>query len=155
MSIPVSVYTSRVSMGRRLRRAGLFVIPEELDPPAEIRAAVMATDRDALTPGFVDAVIDPSINALVCATGAPHARSSGVVSEERRQLIRFALAAGPDALDNSQKMRLIDDRDALTELHTEVWTSSDLHAGWRKALHIVAAPSSAEGSELPLALGVA
>ena len=32
VSIPVSVYSSRVSLGRTLRKAGLFVIPEELNP---------------------------------------------------------------------------------------------------------------------------
>jgi membrane glycosyltransferase len=155
VSIPVSVYTSRVSLGRQLRRAGLFVIPEELDPPAEIRAAVMTTDRDAATPGFVDAVVDPAVNALICATSAPHARSSQVAGEERRQLIRFALAAGPDALTDVQRMRLIDDPDALTELHTVVWTVTDVHVGWRNALHVARALASAEGNELPLALGVA
>jgi len=155
VSIPVSVYTSRVSLGRRLQHSGLFVIPEELDPPTEIRAAVMTTDRDAPTPGFVDAVIDPAVNALVCATGAPHARSSDMAGEERRQLIRFALAAGPEALTDAQKMRLVDDPDALTELHTAVWTSTDVHVGWRKALHVAPAPASAQGGELALALGVA
>ncbi len=38
LSIPLSVYTSRVTIGRWLRRAGLFVIPEELHPPPEIRS---------------------------------------------------------------------------------------------------------------------
>jgi membrane glycosyltransferase len=155
VSIPVSVYTSRVSVGRRLRRVGLFVIPEEINPPTEIRTAVMTTDRDAVTPGFVDAVVDPAMNALVCATSPPHARASRVVGEERRQLIRFALAAGPDALTGVQRMRLIDDPDALTELHTAVWTLTDVDAGWRKALHVAPAPANAEGNELPLALGVA
>jgi membrane glycosyltransferase len=39
VSIPVSVYTSRVAAGKALRRAGFFVIPEELDPPEVLREA--------------------------------------------------------------------------------------------------------------------
>ena len=30
VSIPLSVYTSRVALGQRARRAGVFMIPEEL-----------------------------------------------------------------------------------------------------------------------------
>jgi membrane glycosyltransferase len=155
VSMPVSVYTSRVSLGKRLRQKGLFVIPEEQHPPAEIRAAVMTTDRDAATPGFAEAVVDPALNALVCATGSPRARTSHILREERRNLVRLALAAGPAALKDSQKMRLINDGDALAELHAAVWTSTDLHASWREALRPAPAPNNGEDGELPLALGLA
>ncbi len=65
VSIPVSVYTSRVTLGRRLRAAHLFVIPEELHSPPEIRATVMSVGRLAPTPGFADAVVDPiAVRAL-------------------------------------------------------------------------------------------
>ena len=33
LSVPLSVYTSRASLGERARRRGLFVIPEESAPP--------------------------------------------------------------------------------------------------------------------------
>jgi membrane glycosyltransferase len=155
VSIPVSVYTSRVAVGRRLRSAGLFVIPEELHPPVEIRTAVMTIDRAAPTPGFVDAVVDPTLNALICATGAPHARDSQGSRQERVQLVRVALFGGPDALGDAQKMRLIDDPDALAELHTEIWTAADAHAGWRDALATSSPIPEGIGDEMPLALGVA
>ena len=155
ISMPVSVYTSRVSVGRTLRRAGLFVIPEELHPPAEIKAAVMTIDRSAPTPGFVEAVVDPAVNALVCATGAPHIRRSDTIGDERRRLVRIALAAGPGALTDAQKMRLIDEPDALAALHAEVWTSADAHTQWHEALRSSRAPSNGEGEEMPLAVGVA
>ncbi len=155
VSIPVSVYTSRVSLGRHLRRAGLFVIPEELHPPIEIRSAVMTIDREAATPGFAEAVVDPALNALICATSAPRARAAPALSAERRALVRTALIAGPSGLSDQQKMRLIDDSDALAELHAAVWTSADAHASWREALHVTHAPTNGERSELSLALGVA
>jgi membrane glycosyltransferase len=43
LSVPLSVYSSRVSLGRALRRLGLFLIPEEIHPPeivAELHAAL-------------------------------------------------------------------------------------------------------------------
>jgi membrane glycosyltransferase len=112
----------------------------------------MTTDRAAPTPGFVEAVVDPALNALICATGATRRAR---MREERRGLVRLALANGPDALADPQKMRLLDDPDALAELHSTVWTSADVHAGWREAVRAVPARSNGEASELPLALGLA
>ena len=37
LSVPISVLASRVRIGDRVRRAGLFVIPEESNPPPELR----------------------------------------------------------------------------------------------------------------------
>ena len=51
LSIPVSVYSSRVSLGRALRRARLFLIPEETDPPPELRALRAYRDRAGAPPG--------------------------------------------------------------------------------------------------------
>jgi membrane glycosyltransferase len=37
LSVPLSVLSSRIGLGLRLKLAGLFVTPEELDPPTELR----------------------------------------------------------------------------------------------------------------------
>ena len=37
LSIPLSVWSSRASLGRTFRRLGLFVIPEETDLPEELK----------------------------------------------------------------------------------------------------------------------
>jgi membrane glycosyltransferase len=37
LSVPISVLASRIRLGDAVRRAGLFVIPEESNPPAELR----------------------------------------------------------------------------------------------------------------------
>jgi hypothetical protein len=52
-------------------------------------------------------------------------------------------------------MRLIDDPDALAELHAAVWTSADVHPSWRKALGVTPPSPEGQGGEVPLALGVA
>src|SRR5690606_11346126 len=69
VSIPISVATSRVSQGRAARRDGLFLIPEEIMPPAEIRRARELAASTPPPPGFAAAVVDPQANALTCALG--------------------------------------------------------------------------------------
>src|SRR3989442_6608356 len=54
VSIPVSVYTSRVALGRRLRPAGMLVIPDEVSPPAESPATVTATRTTPRPTGCAD-----------------------------------------------------------------------------------------------------
>jgi membrane glycosyltransferase len=47
LSIPISVLSSRVSLGLRARRARLFLIPEESRPPSELRWTWSAARRAA------------------------------------------------------------------------------------------------------------
>jgi membrane glycosyltransferase len=45
VSVPLSVYSSRVSLGRALRRWRLFLIPEETDPPEIIQRLRTALEQ--------------------------------------------------------------------------------------------------------------
>ena len=67
LSIPLSVYSSRVSLGRALRGARLFVVPEEADPPEELRIARAHAEQAGIAPRFVDAVVNRDVNAMACA----------------------------------------------------------------------------------------
>jgi membrane glycosyltransferase len=87
LSIPVSVYSSRAPLGRALRRARLFLIPEETDPPPELRALRAYRDRAGAPPRFVDAVVDPLVNAIACATSVPQARRAPHALARREQLV--------------------------------------------------------------------
>ncbi|HJQ73903.1 MAG TPA: glucans biosynthesis glucosyltransferase MdoH, partial [Gaiellaceae bacterium] len=80
LAVPVSALTSRVSVGERARRLGLFLIPEETRPPAELRdldeLLRAAEDKAARVPlaehdGFVRAAVDPYVNALRRALAGP------------------------------------------------------------------------------------
>ena len=129
LSIPLSVYTSRATIGRNLRDKGLFVIPEELNPPPEIRSMMESVKHAAPMPGFVDAVVDPLINALACAAGTARATRARSANDER--LVRDALHGGPDALNDAQKNLLLGNVLALSRLHGLVWSSRDAHPFWR------------------------
>lgn len=132
LSIPLSVYSSRASLGRRLRRAGFFLIPEESHPPRELRQTRTGARRTRALPGFVEAVIDPVVNAFACASGVARP-GRNPIRNGRLQLVRSALANGPDALTAGQKMTLLSDPVALSQLHFQVWASAEAALSWHGA----------------------
>src|ERR1039458_7873269 len=73
LSIPLSVFTSRRSLGARARKLGLFLTPEEIAPPPEsgaVRANMkvheITEDTSPRRPhaGLAEAVLDPYVNAI-------------------------------------------------------------------------------------------
>jgi membrane glycosyltransferase len=133
LSIPLSVYSSRASLGRRLRQARFFLIPEETWPPREIRCLQRNIKRAATSPGFIEAVTDPVLNAVACASGIAHFRQSDAIRDERRRLADHALVNGPDALTDREKLTLLSDPLALSQLHFQVWVSTDAAPRWLQA----------------------
>jgi membrane glycosyltransferase len=132
LSVPVSVLSSRVALGRRFRRAMLFLIPEESNPPQELRSTAAHIRAAAAPAGFADAVVDPAINALACAAFGSHRR---LPPPARIQLAQSALSLGPASLTEPQKNALLNDPLLLSRLHFDVWTSPHAHADWRKLIH--------------------
>ena len=132
-SIPISVYTSRAAFGRRLRNAGLFVIPEEREPPPEIAAMQRYLRESPPPPGLVDAVIDPALNALVAGSSALRPALVNTVTA-RRALAERLLRDGPDALTASECATLLDDPLVFSRLHERVRTDAGLHPAWPAAL---------------------
>ena len=133
----LSVWSSRVAPGRRARTWRLFLIPEEVAPPAELLAAFAAEEKDAAAsggPGFADAVRDPVINALACAAARPHPALPPVTRAARAQLLARALEGGPQALSAAERLVVLGDPLLLAALHGEVQGRHYTHAGWRVPL---------------------
>jgi membrane glycosyltransferase len=134
LSIPVSVVTSRVGLGDWTRRTGLFRIPEEGDPPTELRdlqafhEAGLAKTR-ALPPaerdGFVRAVVDPLANALHRALLGRRRSLRAEIRGHRAALVARALAEGPGALGDRDRRVLLQDPDTVDALHERVWALAD------------------------------
>ena len=129
LSIPISVLASRVTVGRRLRRGRIFLIPEEATPPPELRALRAQQRRVPAPSGFVDAVTDPLLNAVVCAA-AGHTRHSEIRHAWHQTLVDKAVVGGPDALAAHDKLELLDDPEALSALHFAVWSAAEVHPAW-------------------------
>jgi membrane glycosyltransferase len=134
LSVPLSVLTSRVSAGDRARRLGLFLIPEESDPPpewrslaghleraAEATAALPPAERD----GLVRVAVDPAANAGRRAR-LPRRRSLRPdLRIAREALLEQALERGPATLPSSARRVLLEDPDLVAALHERVWALAD------------------------------
>jgi membrane glycosyltransferase len=141
VAVPLSVYASRVGVGDRARRWGLFLIPEETAPPPELRdqAALLAEARAraaALPPqerdGFVRTVVDPFLNAVHRAlSGRPRALAPRIRAA-RHRLVERALDQGPTSLTPQERRTLLLDPDTTDALHRRVWAIPAPHraAAW-------------------------
>ncbi len=136
LSVPLSVLTSRNSLGDRTRAARLFLTPEERVPPREIRdlesdlaaaSAASATRPD----GFVRAVVDPLTNALHAAFLRGPRRLAPRLRSAQRALALRASVLGPDALTRDERRLLLSDAACLHDLHAAVWRLDDADRAMR------------------------
>ncbi|MNR82287.1 Glucans biosynthesis glucosyltransferase H [compost metagenome] len=130
VAIPVSIYSSKVSNGLRFRRKKLFLIPEEDQPPQELQDMVRYVKAAPRSMNFIDAVVDPRFNGVLCASSYLHARRSPAAQRRRMAQVEDAVQNGPGALPDSQKNGLLADPLYLSQLHLDVWSSEHAHAGW-------------------------
>jgi membrane glycosyltransferase len=133
LSIPLSVYTSRVTLGRRFRRLRYFVIPEEARPPGVIRATRRYLRHGLPLATVIDAVVDPLANALVAALGVVRRHVPASQAGARDALVRYALDNGPAALGPVQRSLLVSDPVALARLHLAVWSDPAARSPWAEA----------------------
>jgi membrane glycosyltransferase len=109
LSIPLSVLSSRVSLGRRERGAGYFLIPEEIQPPREIRCARDYARHAPAAPSF--------------ATAAGHAFAGDPQ----------ALPGDPERLPLRDKLIVLHDPVVLERLHEQLASKPDAPQPWRAA----------------------
>jgi membrane glycosyltransferase len=137
LSVPLSVFVSRVRWGDRARRWRLFLIPEELDPPFELRALSEHWERlraatevlpEEERDGFVRAAVDPFANAWRRSLLAAPRRLAPAIRARRLQLLERALREGPAALAARERRMLLYDPDLVDALHRGVWSLEDEEA---------------------------
>ncbi|MCX8072430.1 MAG: glucans biosynthesis glucosyltransferase MdoH [Candidatus Binatia bacterium] len=134
LSVPLSVWVSRVSWGERTRRLGLFLIPEEVSPPVELvileqywqrlqreAAALPKGEHD----GFVRAVVDPWMNAWHRALLGVPRRLAPEVRARRQQWLEQLVAGGPRALSARERRYLFYDPELVEGLHERIWSLED------------------------------
>jgi membrane glycosyltransferase len=133
LSVPLSVWMSRLGLGEAARRIGLFLTPEETRRPTELAqyADALAGARrkqQALPPserdGVVRAVVDPYVNALHRWLLREPRRLRPSIREARSRLLERALVEGPTALDQRARRILLSDPSCVDELHRRVWQLS-------------------------------
>jgi membrane glycosyltransferase len=154
LSIPLSVLTSRASLGEKARRLGLFVAPEDTEPPPELAslrarmAALEESGQSAPRPadsGLADAVLDPYVNAIHVSllrekqqnpAYAQALVNLGVGRPEVRSLCEKLLAEGPDSLQPTEKVLILSDAEVLPWLHRQAWLrpSGTLARWWQEQI---------------------
>jgi membrane glycosyltransferase len=146
VAIPFARITSSSALGKKLRAAGWFLIPEETQPPIEFqhldepfltRQGPFFEQRDyAGEFGLLQAILDPYVHAIHVSL----LRSRDQVSEKAREYSEeigaTLLSQGPNNLTVEQRSTLLWDADALIALHRELWLcpGSELAPWWQNAL---------------------
>jgi len=131
LAIPVSMLSSSMALGRGSRQLGLFLTPEETEPPTVLRdledglsknESVLPVLRETPPSRFVQALVDPYVNALHRSL-LPEREPPG---KRRRHylegLIHQLEEEGPGSLSPAQKRELIADPDTLLRLHALFWS---------------------------------
>jgi membrane glycosyltransferase len=128
LSVPLSMWSSRVDLGRVLRRMGLLLTPSETAP----EPVLVATQRyieprekgyrvaGKLESPFVRAFIDPVVNALHISL-LPLRSKTEAEKQRLRGLILKMLAEGAEALTRQEKRTLLQDRASVALLHRLLW----------------------------------
>jgi membrane glycosyltransferase len=149
LSIPLSVLTSRAALGERARRWGIFLTPEETEPPAELaalrsRVEIVAASgqivRRPVDSGIAETVLDPYVNAIHVSllleqrqnpAYAQAMKDLGAGHPEVRALCEKLLTEGPDKLNRQEKLLLMIDAEQMPWLHKQAWLRpSETLAKW-------------------------
>ncbi|MEO8186005.1 MAG: glucans biosynthesis glucosyltransferase MdoH [Burkholderiaceae bacterium] len=127
LAIPISVLTSSSTFGLLMRRAKLFMTPDETRPPREVIATAQYARNARALPRFADAVIDPEVHAVVRI--AAHRSRSALAAAERAQRVARALLSGPGALTAAERLALLHDGAALEQMHRTA-RIAPIHPSW-------------------------
>jgi membrane glycosyltransferase len=152
-SIPLSVLTSRRSLGLRARNLGIFLTPEETRPPQEIvslRSRMRIHDlTDDKTPrrqhaGLAEAILDPYVNAIHVSllrekqlnpAYAEQFLRLGTGTEAVRALGEKLLVEGPEELRPAERTSVMADQRVMVWLHQQAWLRPEEKlAPWWKAM---------------------
>lgn len=137
----ITVLTSRADLGIWMRARDLQLIPEERQPPTELARVIELVDDAAPEAGFVDAIVDPVINALRVGMQGRERRFTPEIDAYREELAERVFDDGPSAISVDEQRRLLADPARLNWLHLEIWAQAP--AAWRDALvERPAAPST-------------
>ncbi len=151
-SVPLSVLTSRRTLGAHARSLGLFLTPEETNPPLELVTLrsrmkiheLTANDSALDRPhsGLSRAVLDPYVNAIHVSllrekqlnpVYAEHFTRIGAGTDAVRELGERLLSGGPERLKPAERITVMADQRVMVWLHQQAWLRPEekLAPWWR------------------------
>jgi membrane glycosyltransferase len=127
-----------VTSGRRLgmifKSCGLFVTPDETQPPPELQGLDEDGEEPAApSPLWVQALLSPYVQAVHLSL-VRQGSSDGVPVQFLAALRERLIREGPQGLSAKEKLRLLWDGETVFWLHQELWSrpASQLHPSWIK-----------------------
>ncbi len=147
LSMPASLLSGKVDLGHRIRARGWLTVPEESSPPAVLaRVDTLLADRSAAhipqppglaeNYGLLQAVLDPYVNAVHLSLLRTKKTAPANLDARFALLRERLLHEGPDVLNTTEKVSLLQHADSLVTLHRELWsrTEAQLAPWWRLAI---------------------
>ncbi|HYC55771.1 MAG TPA: glucans biosynthesis glucosyltransferase MdoH [Candidatus Binatia bacterium] len=134
LSVPISVMVSKIGLGDSVRRIGLFLIPEETQPPQELvdlasnlerATASVQTRPPALRDGFARAVTHPCTNALHRVLLGRPRKLHPRIRERRLELMNEIFGRGPQEASLAARKAVMADPDLTEAAHWRIWRETD------------------------------
>ncbi|MDN3918657.1 glucans biosynthesis glucosyltransferase MdoH [Roseateles violae] len=122
LAVPITVLSSRVRLGARLRAARLLLIPEEAQPPTVLRQAWSYAGQPRPQPGFAELLRNGRLFELVRQAMGPRATGHGRRAAARQQRLRQLQAErrGWEGLSAAERMRFLSEPASLQLLRRAV-----------------------------------
>ncbi len=119
LAVPITVFTSRATIGARLRRARLLMTPEESVAPKVLRDAWAHASQGGRQPNWADAVTNPKLFEIVRKAMGPRSTGHGLRANTRRQrLWQLNKTRSFDTLAPAERMRFLSEPSSLQMLRT-------------------------------------
>ncbi len=135
LAVPLIVWTSRATLGRRLREHALLLTPEEQHAPAVLQRA-WALARDAApAPQWRDTLADPWLFDVVRAAMGTRNTAWGSRGRSRRRLMRGLLAEhDTERLTAADRMRLLSEPQNMVRLRDQLAAQArSIRGSWPQA----------------------
>ncbi len=146
LATPLTVLTSKASLGRWFAQHGLLTTPEENCPVEEIAElrAYLDEQRHKLYPipeleadyGLIHVAIDPFVNSLHQLFLRERGKQAAERDEDLTEIRERLLVEGAEAVSDEEKFRLLYDISSVDTLHEELWARplNSLAPWWQLAM---------------------
>jgi membrane glycosyltransferase len=134
LAVPVTVWTSRESLGRRALASHLLMTPEEHHAPRVLRHAWHFARRAAPALDWHDAITDPWLFEVVRHAMGPRNTAWGSRGRVRRLLVRGLVDQDTDRLSRADRLRLLAEPQSIVALRDQIAANtSPMAARWQRA----------------------
>lgn len=131
VSVFSSVLSSRVTWGNWSKKLHLFLIPEEVHQPQELKDTVKYLSESKLdTVRFENIVTDTTLCQMLLANMPAHKKVPAETQQRVDRLVNLAVEQGAVALTDAQKLFILERVFALSALHNKLLHSGNVHPSW-------------------------